>query len=220
MSDQMGNEIKHEPDTTSVPLMTSAGLGLLFLVLGAVVVAALVFRFVLPDRNLISAEKKAGEQSLTPGVQPNQAYERQQTQIEQRRVLSEFYWQNKEQGLASIPIEQAITIMAQRKLRTNWPVVDPTADLPAETATATETAPVETQPEVAQPKAAQPRKTPSNDAPSNDAPSNDAPSMETPSNDAPSMETPSNDAPSPGAPSPEAPPKGAPPINTQPKEQP
>ena len=160
MSDALRSPMKHEPDTTSVAMMTSAGLGLLFLVLAAVAVAGLVFRYALAEPRLASAEQKASEQQLNPGVQPNQAFDRRQLEIQQRQLLGDFEWLNKEQRLASIPIEQAITIMAQRQLRVGWAAVEPARDAPTEknrpNSAQSESQPPESKPPESQPPESKP----------------------------------------------------------------
>jgi hypothetical protein len=120
----MANLKKHEPDTTSMPIMSLSAVGLLAVLFGGVAGVGIGFKLLLPKVPIVSANDEATGQAMTPGVQPNQKFERQQLQAQERRVLTEFQWQNKEQNLARIPIEQAIQVMAKRKLQTSWPVSD------------------------------------------------------------------------------------------------
>ena len=120
----------HEPDTTSVLIMSLSAAGLLALLFGGVTVVGIGFRFLVPTVPIVSADSEAAKQQMIPGVQPNQKFERLQLQKDERRILNEFMWQDKEKTIARIPIEQAIQLMAKRVLQTDWPASD--ATLPAE----------------------------------------------------------------------------------------
>ena len=122
----MSEKLKHEPDTTSIPIMSASAAGLLMLMFCVVGVVALGFPLLVPKNPMPSADAVAQQQQLTPGVQPHQAFQRLQLQAEQRQLLQEFGWHDKSQRLARIPIEQAIKIMANRQLQTNWAAVDAT----------------------------------------------------------------------------------------------
>ncbi|MEO8494580.1 MAG: hypothetical protein ABI614_05895 [Planctomycetota bacterium] len=114
----------HEPDAVSVRWMAGIGLGLLAVVIAAAAGIALAFKVLVPPAPLITADKEAREQLMTPGVQPNQAYDRQRIEAEERAMLSHYGWQDQEHRMARIPIERAMELMAQRKLQPGWQELD------------------------------------------------------------------------------------------------
>ncbi len=90
----------HEPDTVSVRRMAWIGLGLFALVVATLAGVALALKSLVPQTPLVSAGKEARQQLMTPGVQPNQAYDRERIEAAERAMLSHYGWQDKEHGVA------------------------------------------------------------------------------------------------------------------------
>ena len=63
-----------------------------------------------------------------PGVQPNQAFDREQYQRQLQRRLNEYRWEDAGRSHANIPIERAMELMAERQLRSPWNDATPGED--------------------------------------------------------------------------------------------
>ena len=114
------NRPGHEPDAVSVRWMEFIGLGMLGLVIFILVTVALAFRVFVPTVRS-TPDELARLENMAPGVKPNQAYDRQRIQAAEREMLNHYGWQDHKQGIVRIPIERAIELMAERKLRVDWP---------------------------------------------------------------------------------------------------
>jgi hypothetical protein len=110
----------HEPDGVAVRWMEMIGLGLLGLVIVTIVMLAVAFRMFVPNVRA-TPDELARLEKLAPGVKPNQAYDRQRIQDAERETLNHYGWQNQKKDIVRIPIERAIELMAERKLRVDWP---------------------------------------------------------------------------------------------------
>lgn len=122
---------RHEPESLWVGTVTTTMLALALLlgvVMGGV---ALGFRFFAPATHATGANDTWEQQHLDPGVQPNQAYDRQQMTEEQKAYLKQYAWLDKERGIARIPIDRSIEIMAERGLQVEWPSGDVDASVGA-----------------------------------------------------------------------------------------
>lgn len=116
----------HEPDSIWTGSIATVGVGLLLLVTLALIGIATAFRVLLPDLPAIGAGDAWTRQHQAPGVEPNQAYDRQRILAEEQAYLKQYAWQNKEAGIARIPIERGMEIMAERGLNVEWPSRDST----------------------------------------------------------------------------------------------
>lgn len=110
----------HEADNVSVRVMATIGLGFLIFVIVASGSVALAFKWLDADSTLVSAEVVVKRQLTGPGVHPNQAEERRQIQASEDALLNQYGWQNQQHDVARIPIDRAIELMAERKLKTGW----------------------------------------------------------------------------------------------------
>ncbi len=117
-------ELKHEPDATSVRGVSLAGLALVTLIAIGLGSSAVAVRQLSGVWSHVGADDAWKHQGTDPGVVPHQAYERLQIQASEKKLLEQYRWHDKAQGTASIPIDRAIELMSQRKLQTNWPVSD------------------------------------------------------------------------------------------------
>lgn len=119
---------QHEPDSIWSRSLAAIGIGLLLLVIVTLFGVGLAFKIFFPQKPPINAAD-AWSRQPAPGVQPNQAYDYEQLLAEEKTFLGQYAWQDKDRGIARIPIERGIEIMAERKLHVSWPAeqpVDPT----------------------------------------------------------------------------------------------
>lgn len=112
---------RHEPDWVWTGSIVSIGVGVVLLVIFAMIGVATVFRDLIPQRSLVDSGVEWNRQHNLPGVQPNQAYDRQRLLMEEEAYLNQYGWQDKDRGIARIPIERSIEIMAQQNLQVEWP---------------------------------------------------------------------------------------------------
>ena len=127
----MSQQQRHEADNTAIRTMTLIGGGLIVLLLATVATVGIALKLVYPSTSMLSADETAKAQSMTPGVVPNQAYDRQRYAAAEQRVLNDYEWLDDDHTLARIPIDRAIELLGERKLRIDWSPKSPHADSPA-----------------------------------------------------------------------------------------
>ncbi len=111
----------HEPSKLAVRTIAITGISLFLVAACGMGIVALVLKSKtqLPaDTSTASEEWKHG--ATDPGVQPNQAAERQRFAQRNQERLRSYGWANDEHSAARIPIERAMEIMAEHKLQVNW----------------------------------------------------------------------------------------------------
>jgi hypothetical protein len=123
LHDEKRAEGQHEPDGTWAGWVAIIGGGLLLMVILALLGIWIAFKTVLPHQPLVGAEVEWNQQQAAPGVEPNQAYGREKLLAEEETFLGNYAWLDEERGIARIPIERGIEIMAERKLIANWPAI-------------------------------------------------------------------------------------------------
>ena len=57
---------------------------------------------------------------IGPGVMPNQALGREEREAQQKKVLNQYAWRSDSDAVATIPIDRAMEILAERNLDTSW----------------------------------------------------------------------------------------------------
>lgn len=112
---------RHEPDAVWAGTVASIGIGLLLLVILGLIGIAIAFKILIPSQPLVGAGDEWIRQHQAPGVQPNQAYERERLLADEESFLQQYAWQDKDRGVARIPIERGIEIMARRNMTVEWP---------------------------------------------------------------------------------------------------
>lgn len=111
----------HEYATLQWRTILAVGLSLFLLT----IVALLLVAGVLRSHNFsqargLRATEQWSLQNRDPGVQPNQAYTRQQLDEFTRQQLTSYAWQREDHSVARIPIERAMQILAERKLQAGF----------------------------------------------------------------------------------------------------
>ena len=114
-------ERKHEPDAIWVRMVASLGIGLLVVVILALIGIAGAFYVLMPHALSTHAGTIWRNQNQDPGVEPNQAYDREKMQAEEETYLQQFSWEDKNRGIARIPIKLGIDLMVERKMKVKWP---------------------------------------------------------------------------------------------------
>ncbi len=111
----------HEPETMDTRTVAMLVVGLLAIVIFALVIVGLGFRWFVP----YSAKENAGQQWQNqrgnPGVEANQKYDRQELQANERKLLDGYGWQDEQRTVARIPIIRAMKLMVERELEVDWP---------------------------------------------------------------------------------------------------
>lgn len=118
------HELGHTPDAIWSGTIAALGIGLLVLIILAMIGAWSVFHWMYPGPSPTRGTAQWHAQNLIPGVEPNQAYGRARLLAEERAQLQQYGWQDKERGMARIPIDRGIELMAQRDLHVEWPASD------------------------------------------------------------------------------------------------
>lgn len=110
----------HEPNRFSARIVLAAGAGL-------AVTIALAFWLVFamfedyaargePPSELPPSLRQAIQQSGEPALSPRQPLQLEQMRAAERKVLNTYAWIDKQEGLARIPIDRAIDILAKNGL--------------------------------------------------------------------------------------------------------
>ncbi|KAA0131552.1 hypothetical protein FYZ48_25765 [Gimesia chilikensis] len=63
------------------------------------------------------ADQAWQQQQSSPGVAPNQAYDRQRQQSREAQILDSYAWQDAEHQRARIPLERAIELLSEQGLQ-------------------------------------------------------------------------------------------------------
>lgn len=107
----------HEPEALNIPGIWGAIGGVLLLLAISVGCVEYFFHWFSAD----APPKHAGEvwrmQQTSPGVAPNQAYDRERLQSRETHILNSYAWQDPEQHRARIPIERAMQLLSERGLQ-------------------------------------------------------------------------------------------------------
>ncbi len=111
----------HSPDGVWSGTVALSSLGLLVLIILAMIGTSSVFHWLYPGPALKNAGAEWNSQNDIPGVSPNQAYQRGKIEAEEQTYLTEYAWQDKKRGMARIPIQRGIELMAERDLSVRWP---------------------------------------------------------------------------------------------------
>ena len=92
-------------------------LALVALGLGVVWVA---MSTLIDDRPLTASDIEWQHAKTTPGVQPNQAFEREEYEQQMQQRLKHYRWESEDHQFASVPIDRAIDWLADQKLASPW----------------------------------------------------------------------------------------------------
>ncbi|GAA4468024.1 hypothetical protein [Novipirellula rosea] len=120
----MSHEPGHEPDAVWTRTIIGIGLGLFGLVVFAMVITGLTLKWLIPSSPPTGTDQVWKLQNRVPGVQSNQAYERERIVAEERAFLKQYAWQDDAHTIARIPIERAIEIQSDPALRSRHATVD------------------------------------------------------------------------------------------------
>lgn len=104
------------------------GVGLMTLIILAMIGTWTAFHWLVPGPPLTDAGVAWRAQNRLPGVEPNQAYGREELLAEEQAFLRQYAWLDKERAVAHIPIERGIELMAQREMKIAWPINARSAD--------------------------------------------------------------------------------------------
>jgi len=116
---------RHEPENVfSFGVLLVNG-SLLLLVIFALFFVSTGFNWFAADPGLAGASQTWELQQTSPGVKPNQAYDRERLQAAEQELLHSYGWQDDQHEHARIPIERAMHILAESNLQLDWPQAEP-----------------------------------------------------------------------------------------------
>jgi hypothetical protein len=114
----------HEPAASGLRAVWLSGFGLAALMIATfLIVAGLMVLFAANSKNEFATAKGNGASELpaeNPSIDVNQAAERERLFETQRAMLGQSQWVDQVAGIARIPIDQAISIIAERGLPTSF----------------------------------------------------------------------------------------------------
>lgn len=103
--------------TVAFSLLLLAGTALLF-------VAVIMQRHDVSEHEVTRASDQWRLQNRNPGVQPNQAFTREQLEARLRLQLSSYEWKDGRHQIARIPIERAMQLLAERQMKFTFASAD------------------------------------------------------------------------------------------------
>ncbi len=109
----------HEPDALWTKTVAVAGLGLLGLILLGMVVLYFGLSTFASSRTIQSSNSQWQRVRVGPGVNTNQAAQRERIEAAQEAWLSRYGWIDEEQTIAHIPIDRAMELMAAETICRN-----------------------------------------------------------------------------------------------------
>jgi hypothetical protein len=112
---QAGERLE-SPEVATRPVLLAA-LGVLLLVFGTVGILAAIYYREVPVQRLPTPEKFP-----PPRVETKEREERLRIEAEQARRLAGYHWVDRKQGLAQIPIERAMQLLAGEGLQAYAPL--------------------------------------------------------------------------------------------------
>jgi hypothetical protein len=109
----------HEPNLPNVTRVVCASAGLVMLVVFALVSMYALLDFLnreTPSREPPSLVRLPPQLPATPQLNPDQPRQLQQLREREDEMLSRYEWVDRQQGIARIPIDRAMAILAERGL--------------------------------------------------------------------------------------------------------
>ncbi|MCA9025384.1 MAG: hypothetical protein KDA86_09255 [Planctomycetaceae bacterium] len=118
---EAAREQGHEGDGLHVRtiVITAVSLFLLAVVSLGLVAFIMRSRSQLDDSRMTAAEEWR-EQAVAPGVTPDQTAMRQEAERQWQQQLSSYAWQDPDHKFARIPIERALSLLAERELQVSF----------------------------------------------------------------------------------------------------
>ena len=114
----------HESAETDLRPVWLSGLGLVVLIIATIAIVAGMMRFFAAESGvgLGPAKGRAAEElpAGTPALDVNQSAELKRLLEQQREMLTQLQWVDRSTGIARIPIDEAISIIAERGLPTSF----------------------------------------------------------------------------------------------------
>lgn len=107
----------HEPDRVSIPGILWTGFGVVLLVLFAVVAMWGLFEFAGPRMKVaerVGTRPAPRERLSEPLLDPHQPAELEALRQREDAVLSSYGWIDEERGIARVPIDRAMKMLAER----------------------------------------------------------------------------------------------------------
>jgi hypothetical protein len=115
----------HEPMTADTGTISLSLVGLGITIVASLIIVALLIWFLSSDNRNVAAENSsstAQDRSAAasavpagvPALDPHQADELAELRARDRQILSTYAWLDRQAGIARIPIDRAMQILAQR----------------------------------------------------------------------------------------------------------
>ena len=96
------------------------GIGLVLVLMGSALTAWGVLTEFAATTSPLRSTKLWHEQAPTPGVHPNQAYQRVHREARQRKRLESYGWEDKSKEVVHIPIHVAMRHLQEHGFEVDW----------------------------------------------------------------------------------------------------
>ncbi|HAH47836.1 hypothetical protein [Gimesia sp.] len=107
----------HEAESVYVSRVWYTAGGILLLLVICLAVIHFSLNWLSGDTPIEHAGQQWQQQQSSPGVAPNQAYDREHIQSREALILRSYAWQDAEHRVARIPVKRAMQLLPQRGLQ-------------------------------------------------------------------------------------------------------